>query len=123
MGSTTSATVPALWALCGMPRSETRALKMASAMGLRLMFAVQTKRIFLVASGPIAPLVNPSQPSARVTFLQARFAALPLPARPSRHRIIYRATSSYPTNRVSHPEVHSMSLSFGSPCITQSSSW
>jgi hypothetical protein len=50
---------------------DTSTLKIASAMQLREMFAVQTKRTFLVGSGPVSPSDNSSQPSARVTFLQA----------------------------------------------------
>ena len=106
MGSPVSPTVPALWASNDTSLSETSALKIAFAMGLREMFIVQTKRTFLVGSGPVPPSVNSSQPSAQATFLQACFAALPLSACLSLCPIIYRATSMIPTNRVRHPEVH-----------------
>src|SRR5918992_4956605 len=49
MGSPTSAAVPALRASTGTPMSEAKALRIASAVGLRQMFAVQTKRILFVS--------------------------------------------------------------------------
>ncbi len=51
-GSSFSAAALALQASYGMPVSEIRAVKIASAIGLRQMFALQTKRTFFVASSP-----------------------------------------------------------------------
>src|SRR5215207_4408938 len=57
MSSSTSAATPALSARYGSPLSSATALKIASAIGLRQMLAVHTKRICLVWFSAVSPLV------------------------------------------------------------------
>src|SRR5919199_683316 len=76
MGSPFSALTPALSARKPSPLSSARALNIASAIGLRHMFAVQTKRIFFGWFATALPSVNYPLPIYPVALLDAPLSVL-----------------------------------------------